>query len=83
MKKPYIIPETRHIEVDSEVIRMLTKKGFSDLFWEKLREARKTDNSTSQESVFNNLNEKYLKAIGCDRYSSFDSFRKCRDRKNK
>jgi hypothetical protein len=75
MKKPYIKPTVSKIEVDSDVIRMLTKQGFADLFWERLQEARKKEPGTAQETVFNMLNEKYLKAIGCNRYSSYDSFR--------
>jgi len=75
MKKPYVKPEAKRIEVDSDIIRMLTRQGFIDLFWENFKEARKTDPSTSQEAVFNILNEKYYNAIGCTRYSSYDSFR--------
>ena len=82
MKKTYIKPEITKIEVDKEVIRMLTKKGFADLFWERLQEARKVDNCITQEAIFDILNEKYLKAIGCVRYSCFDSFRNVRDKKN-
>lgn len=80
-KKPYVKPAAIEIKVDSEIIRMLTKKGFVDLFWEKLREARKVDPATTQEDVFDLLNEKYFKVIGCTRYAGFDSFRKVRDKK--
>jgi hypothetical protein len=81
MKKTYIKPVITKIEVDKEVIRMLTKQGFADLFWERLQETRKIDPCTTQEAVFDILNEKYLKAIGCVRYSCFDSFRIVRDKK--
>jgi predicted fused transcriptional regulator/phosphomethylpyrimidine kinase len=80
-KKPYTKPSVSKIEVDSDVIRMLTKQGFADLFWERLQEAKRVDEKTTQECVFNMLNEKYEKAIGCTRYSCFDSFRIVRDKK--
>lgn len=96
-KKPYVKPTVsapqhppkggnpitreQFIQMDGDVIRMLTKQGFADLFWERLQEERKTDTCISQEAVFNALNEKYLKAIGCTRYSCFDSFRIVRDKK--
>ena len=67
------------VEIDSDVLRMLSKQGFSDLFWERLQEARKKDQSVTQEIVFNILNEKYFKAIGCTRYNSYDTFRRRRD----
>jgi hypothetical protein len=72
------IPKT---EIDSDVIQMLSKQGFIDLFWQRLQDARKTDSSTSQETVFNALNDKYLAAIGCKRYSNYECFRKVRDKK--
>jgi hypothetical protein len=80
-KKPYVKPTVTEIKVDGDVIRMLTKRGFTELFWERLQGERKTDPCISQESVFNALNEKYMKAIGCTRYSCFDSFRIVRDKK--
>jgi hypothetical protein len=79
MKNTYIKPTVTEVKLDSEIIRMLTKKGFSDLFWQKLQEARKIDPCTTQEAIFNQLNQKYAAAIGCERYSSYDSFRRRRD----
>jgi hypothetical protein len=75
MNKSYTKPEVKKIEVDADVIRMLTKQGFADLFWERLCEARKIEPSTTQEAVFDAMNEKYYNAIGCTRYSCYDSFR--------
>jgi hypothetical protein len=80
-KKPYLKPTVSKVEMDSDIIRMLTKQGFADLFWEKLREKKKKNPSITQEAIFNELNEKYTCAIGCTRYSDFESFRKVRDRK--
>lgn len=80
-KKHYSSPGVSRIEMDSDIVRMLSKQGFVDLFWERLQEARKTDKSTSQETVFNTLNEKYMHAIGCKRYANYESFRNVRDKK--
>lgn len=79
IKKPYLKPTVSKVEMDSDIIRMLTKQGFADLFWERLQEARKSDPCITQEAVFNTLNQKYSSCIGCDRYSSYDSFRRRRD----
>lgn len=79
--KTYVKPTVTEVKMDSEVIRMLSKKGFADLFWEKLQEARKEDDRVTQEEIFDVLNEKYFKVIGCTRYASFDSFRIVRDKK--
>jgi hypothetical protein len=81
MKKPYEKPTVSKVELDSDIIRMLTKQGFADLFWERLAEARKADQSVTQEAVFDLLNDKYYRAIGCTRYSCFESFRQVRNKK--
>ena len=90
MRKTYEKPRVSKVEVrkginpeeiDSDIIRMLSKQGFADLFWERLQEARKENTAITQESVFDMLNEKYLKVIGCTRYSCYDSFRIVRDKK--
>jgi len=81
IKKPYKTPTVSKVEVDSDIIRMLTKQGFTDLFWERLQEARKVEPCITQEAVFDMMNEKYLKVIGSTRYSCFDSFRIVRDKK--
>ena len=75
IKKPYSKPTVSKVEVDSDIIRMLTKQGFAELFWERLQEARKVEPCTTQEAVFDMMNEKYEKVIGCTRYSCYDSFR--------
>lgn len=79
IKKPYLKPTVSKVEMDSDVIRMLTKQGFADLFWERLQQAKKDDPCVTQEEIFHVLNEKYMAVIGCERYSSYDSFRRRRD----
>lgn len=65
-----------HNEIDGEVFRMISKKGFVDLFWEKFKLMCQIDPRTRKEDAFNLLNEKYFKAIGEYRYSNYESFRR-------
>jgi hypothetical protein len=76
MKKTYTKPESKKIEIDSQVLRMLSREGFVDVFWEELAFRQKEDPSVTREEVFSLLNEKYFKALGTYRYSCYDSFRR-------
>ena len=76
MNKPYIKPEAKKVEVDSQIIRMLSKPGFIEVFWEELAARRKEDPCISREAVFDSLNKKYCDVLGSFRYSSYDSFRR-------
>jgi hypothetical protein len=73
--KAYVKPQCNKVEVDADVIRMFTREGFVDLFWERLREARRSDASVTQEAVFDSLNAHWCKVMGSLRYSCYDSFR--------
>ena len=73
--KPYIKPEVKKVEVDSQIIRMFTKQGFIDVFWEELQLRRKTDCNVCAKVVFDDLNQKFYEVFQEFRYSSYDSFR--------
>jgi hypothetical protein len=75
MKKTYKKPSVNESKIDSQVIRMLTREGFIEVFWEELCACQKDDPSVTREMVFNHLNEKYFRALGSYRYSNYDSFR--------
>lgn len=75
-KKPYVKPKVSKVEVEIDIIRMFTRQGFIDLFWEKYQEAIREDPCASRECVFNELNNKWLKFTGEFRYSDYDSFRR-------
>lgn len=86
--KPYIKPivskikigkPVKIVEIDSDILRMFSKQGFLEVFMETLQEARKIDDTTTQEQVFEYLNEKYFNVIGGLRYSSYDAFRRRKD----
>ena len=61
--------------------RLVSDEGFIQVFWDTLRETRKTDPSVTPEQVYDALNAEYREAFGCDRFKSFDAFRKRRDKR--
>lgn len=67
--------------MNSRIIQMTTPKGFVSLFWTELKQARETDPNTTHEQVYEALETEYFKVVGIRRYSSFNSFRNCRDRR--
>lgn len=75
MSKPYLKPEAKKVEVDSQIMRMIDKRGFIEVFWEELATRRKADPCISREAVFDALNKRYYEVLGSFRYSSYDSFR--------
>lgn len=60
--------------IDARVIRMLTRQGFIDLFWEEFQEKRKENPAVTREEVFDGLNEEYLRVTGMYRYIDYDCF---------
>lgn len=75
MKKNYEKPTVRKVEVDSQIIRMFTRQGFIEVFWEELQAQRKENQKISEKAVFDKLNEKFYNVFNEFRYSSYDSFR--------
>lgn len=58
---------------------MVTKRGFTDLFWEELIRLRKENDKVTHEEVYEMLENEYESTYGQRRYSSFQSFRVRRD----
>jgi hypothetical protein len=75
MKKNYIKPAVQKVEIDVQIIRMYTREGFMQVFWETLQAMRKENPKISHEAVFDILNEKYRTVFGEGRYKCYDSFR--------
>jgi hypothetical protein len=75
MKKPYLKPIAKRVEVDSQIIRMFTRQGFIEVFWEELQTQRKENPKVSEKAVFDSLNDKFYMVFNEFRYSSYDSFR--------
>jgi len=74
-KKPYIKPQVNRVEVDNQVIRMFTRQGFIEVFWEELQARRKDNPKITEKAVFDMLNQKFYEIFNEFRYSSYDSFR--------
>lgn len=60
--------------------RIATKEGFIAEFWDELRRRRRDVPTTTQISVYYYLNDLYEQAFGSPLWSSWDAFRKFRDR---
>ena len=71
----YIKPEVKEVKIDCQIIRMFTRQGFIDVFWEELQEQRKENPKVSQRAVFDYLNQKFCDIFGEFRYSCYDTFR--------
>ena len=76
MSKPYVKPELKVVTLSSQVIRMLTREGFIEVFWEELKAMRAVNEKVTHEEVFNRLNELYYKSFGTYRYSDYSSFKR-------
>jgi hypothetical protein len=74
-KKPYEKPQVSKIEVDVQIIRMFTRQGFIEVFWEELILKRKENPKVTEKAVFDELNDKFYSIFKEFRYSSYDSFR--------
>lgn len=55
--------------------RMVTRKGFTSLFWEELAERRRLNPATTRREVFEALNDLFEEEFGEPRYPSYDTFR--------
>lgn len=63
-------------ELTSRLLKMTTKTGFVDLFWEAVN----NDNERrTHEEIYNKLEEEYQRVFHRRRYASFYSFRRRRD----
>ncbi len=75
MSKNYIKPEIDKISVDSQVIRMFSRSGFIEVFWEELQLQRIDNPKISQREVFDLLNQKFYGIFGEFRYSCYNAFK--------
>ncbi|MZP67220.1 MAG: hypothetical protein GT597_13865 [Bacteroidales bacterium] len=74
------MPRAEKVTIDADIVRMFSRQGFIDLFWEKLREARENNPQITHEEVFHCMNNRWKEVMGDFRFRSFESFRKSRDR---
>lgn len=69
------------ILIDQDILRMFTREGFIELFWETLQRRRINEPTISERAVFDDLNDRFCQVLGEFRYSSYDSFRQQKTRK--
>lgn len=63
-------------KITERCIRMMTKQGFVEVFWETLKDTKMT-----HEECYEVLEKEYVSAFSRRRYSNFMSFRRKRDEK--
>tara|TARA_R100001440_G_scaffold171_3_gene530 strand:- start:2805 stop:3002 length:198 start_codon:yes stop_codon:yes gene_type:complete len=63
--------------IDKEILILLRADGFVQKFWEK------TKNHSTYKAAYEELEKEYEELFGERRYSDYNSFRICRDRKIK
>jgi len=79
-KKKYTPPHAEKVSIDADIVRMFSRKGFIDLFWERLHQARKNDPRITHEEIFDRMNFQWKGFTGELRFRTYESFRKSRDR---
>jgi hypothetical protein len=78
--KDYIKPSVKKVEIDIQIIRMFTRQGFIEVFWEELQRLRKENPKVSEREVFDIMNGRFYEVFNEFRYSSYDSFRQQKNR---
>ena len=68
-------------DFDGKIVRMLTRQGFIDLFWEELQTARNDNPGVTREQIFNDLNAYYHKFTGMYRYVDYNCFMRILNKK--
>jgi hypothetical protein len=63
------------IIVEKDVLKMVSRQGFIEIFWQELTEARKINIKTSHASIFNSMNERYFNVFGFLRYADYQVFK--------
>lgn len=63
-------------ELTPRLLKMTTKMGFVELFWEAVNNANERH---THEEIYNKLEEEYQQVFHRRRYASFNSFRRRRD----
>ena len=54
--------------------KMLSPRGFQEIFWKELQMGRKEDSKVRRREVFDNLNLEFHKYTGYWRYTDYESF---------
>lgn len=62
------------------IFRMIPTDGFIALFWDEIKTANHSGTHITHREAFEKLNEEYFSVTGIYRYSSFESFKKIKDK---
>lgn len=60
--------------------RMVTRRGFSDVFWERIRTDRRNGGKLTFRDCYSQMELEYEAEYGEPRYPSYEAFRKARER---
>ena len=65
--------------MNARIVQMLTKQGFTNIFWEELKLQQQKNPKITHQEVYEKLEQEYKSQTGQRRYASFRSFRNRRD----
>ena len=65
--------------MSDRVKKLVTPQGFLDAYYQE----RSANNTSTNEEIFNQLNDEYKAIFGKHRYASYESFRIVKNRKLK
>lgn len=60
--------------------RMVTRRGFSEVFWERIRTDRRNGGKLTFRACYSQMELEYEAEYGEPRYPSYEAFRKARER---
>jgi hypothetical protein len=58
-----------------DITRMVSKAGFIQVFWERIRGDRRSGGSMTFKECYHRMEDEFERAYGCTRFRSFDAFR--------
>ena len=62
--------------INEKLIRMMTKDGFTEVFWETLKQKRVDNPNLSYIDCYEEIESEYISCFGKRRYTNFQSFRR-------
>ncbi len=67
--------------MENDLKRMATRRGFIEVFWERLRADRKEGGSRTRRDIYNQMEQEHEAYYdGESRFPSYDAFRKALER---
>lgn len=63
--------------------RMVSADGFVEVFWERLRAASRAGERLTRRECYERMEEEFQAEYNCNRYPSYDAFRKALNRRQR